>query len=85
MTWAEDMGIDCGDESCLDDPYEELWEKLKMNGYLWSDRYGNYYREEDIDDGYLSNILDFCKRNRRPEEQVKALKELARKRGLKGE
>jgi hypothetical protein len=83
MSWADDEGLDCVDEEFLESlPY---WENLQRDGYVWIDRQGRRYTEEEIDNDYLLKILNFCKRNYRPKEQVQTLKELAIKRGLIGD
>jgi hypothetical protein len=48
MSWAEDNGIDYGDDWCLDDVLEKEWNDLKQNGYIWKDRYDRCYREKDM-------------------------------------
>lgn len=60
----------------------ELFEELKGDGYVWRDRGGKDYKLNDIKDSHLLNILNFCKRTYRPEEQVNILKNEAVKRGL---
>lgn len=86
MSWAEDMGYDAYD---FEDIYHDFqicmeitWQNLKLNGYIWQDKYGNNYKPKDISDDYLLNILNFCKRSWRPESQIKKLTQLARKRGI---
>jgi hypothetical protein len=83
MSWAEDNGIDYGDDWCLDDVLEKEWNDLKQNGYIWKDRYDRCYREEDIDNEYLTKIIKFCEHHLRSKDQVKALKELAKNRLIK--
>ena len=86
MSWAEDMGYDAYD---LDDfvesvkeYYDETWTELKRDGCIWQDKNFIGYKPQDIKDSHLLNIINFCKRNYRPKEQVEALKQLAKERGL---
>lgn len=55
-----------------------LWEELKSKGYVWEDRYGNYYKAKALrkDKRRLKNIISYAKRNGRPMEQIKALENL---------
>lgn len=86
MSWAEDMGYDAYDfedfESDFKFRWELTWQSLNYKGYIWQDQNGKDYKPEEISDSHLLNILNFCKRSWRPKEQIEALKELAKKRGL---
>lgn len=63
----------------LDTDYEILSE----DGYIWRDASGKEYREEDLTNSHLKNILKYCERYYRPSNQIRDLKELAKKRGIK--
>lgn len=63
----------------LDTDYEILSE----DGYIWRDASGKEYREEDLTNSHLKNILKYCERAYRPSNQIRDLKELAKKRGIK--
>lgn len=82
MSWAEDMGYDSFDIDMISVTHDLTWDMLCEDGYIWRDRFDRDYKPEDITDSHLLNILNFCKRNYRPEEQVEVLKQLAKKRGL---
>ena len=56
------------------------WEYLKSKGFIWRDIHGNCYKPKSIKDSHLKNILNYCKTNYRPVEQIMALKELWNKR-----
>lgn len=55
-----------------------LWEELKINGYVWQDKNGNYYKAKTLkkDKRHLRNIISYAKRNNRPLEQIEALEKL---------
>lgn len=55
---------------------------LSEDGFIWRDASGKEYREEDITDSHLKNILKFCERTYRPSNQIRDLEELAKKRGI---
>lgn len=59
------------------------WEELQDDGYIWEDINCNRYKEKDIDNRYLKNILNFCKHHYRPKEQVEKLQQLAVDRGFR--
>lgn len=59
------------------------WEWLKKNNYIWEDVNGKRFKENQIDNRYLKNIIRYCKRNFRPQEQITALNNLALRRGIK--
>lgn len=59
------------------------WEDLKKNGYIWEDINGKRFKENQIDNRYLKNIIRYCKQSFRPQEQIIALNNLALKRGIK--
>lgn len=86
MSWAEDMGYDAFDfddfVKRVKEYYDKTWTKLKRDGCIWQDRYDRRYKPEEISDSHLLNILNLCERSWRPEEQVEALKQLAKERGL---
>lgn len=86
MSWAEDMGYDAFDwfdfHENMKDYWEETWVELKSDGNIWQDQNGKDYKSDEISDRHLLNILNFCKRSWRPEEQVEALKQIAKQRGL---
>lgn len=86
MSWAEDYGYDAYDfedfENDFKFRFELTWHHLNEKGYIWQDKNGRNYKPEDISDSYLICIINFCKRSWRPEEQIKMLKDLAKKRGL---
>lgn len=87
MSWDEDMGYDAYDwydfHEIMKEYWEETWEELKIGGYIWQDKMGRDYKPDDISDSHLLNILRFCERIWRPQDQVEALKKLASQRGLK--
>lgn len=60
-----------------------IWQRLSEEGFIWQDRFGKMYRTEEISDRYLLNILKFCEKSWRPEEQIDALKKLAEQRNLR--
>lgn len=82
MSWAEDMGIDWGDSDLIKESHDCNWVYLKHHGFIWQDRSGRVYKADDISDNYLQKIINFCERNYRPSEQIKALKSEAMKRGM---
>lgn len=59
------------------------WEELKKDNYIWEDVNGKKFKENQIDNRYLKNIIRHCKRNFRPQEQITALTNLALRRGIK--
>lgn len=59
------------------------WEELKKDNYIWEDVNGKKFKENQIDNRYLKNIIRYCKRNFRPQEQTTALTNLALRRGIK--
>ena len=58
------------------------WEELKENNYIWEDINGKRFKENQIDNRYLKNIIRYCRRNFRPQEQIAALNDLALRRGI---
>lgn len=86
MSWAEDYGYDGFDFDDFIDSQkhymEMFWQSLIEDGCIWQDRYDRRYKPEEISDSHLLNVLNFCERSWRPEEQVEALKQLAKERGL---
>ena len=52
------------------------WEYLKRKGFIWRGIHGNCYKPESIKDNHLKNILNYCKTNYRPVEQIEALQNL---------
>ena len=89
MSYAEDMGYDAFDwydfHEAMKDYWDETWIELKSNGYIWQNRNFIDYKPEDISNGYLMAIINFCKRNYRPKEQVEALEKLAKERRMKND
>ena len=61
----------------------ELWENLKSQGFIWQDIRGQKFRANQISNRYLRNILRFIKTTCIAEEQVSALRSLAKERGVK--
>lgn len=59
------------------------WEELKKNNCIWEDINGKRFKENQIDNRYLKNIIRYCKQNFRPQEQITALTNLALRRGIK--
>lgn len=49
----------------------------------WEDINGKRFKENQIDNRYLKNIIRYCRRNFRPQEQIAALNNLALRRGIK--
>ena len=86
MSYAEDMGYDAFDgydfHQDAKDYWDETWVELKSKGYLWFDKNFKPYKPEDISNGHLMAILNFCKRNYRPKEQIDELGRLAKERCL---
>lgn len=82
MSWANDYDMDCWEPEDYEASRDCEWIALKNKGYIWEDVKGTKYKPKDLDNKYLLNILKFCKRNYRPDEQIKALKALAIQRGL---
>lgn len=83
MSWEEDIelvGTNPFDRNLSDHDIE--WEWLRLKGYVWKDRAGKCYKEKDIEDTHILNILKFCERHYRPESQVLLLEQIAVKRGL---
>ena len=66
----------------VEEYYDETWTELKKDGYVWQDKNFIDYKPKDITNSHLLNILKFCKKHYRPKEQVEALKQLAKERGL---
>ena len=63
--------------------FNELWKNLKSQGFIWQDIKGQKLRANQISNRYLRNILRFIKNTCISEEQVSALKSLAKERGVK--
>lgn len=84
MSYAEDMGYDAFDpydfHEKMKDYCDETWIELKSKGYIWQDINFKEYKPEDISNGYLMAIINFCKRAYRPKEQVETLEKLAKER-----
>ena len=56
----------------------ELWEELKLKGFVWRDRQGNNFKAKTLskDKRRLRNVISYAKRNNRPLEQIRVLESL---------
>ena len=56
--------------------WTSVWLDIKKDGYVWQDVNGKKYKAKDLSTRYLKNILLFCDKNFRPNEQTDALKKI---------